>query len=103
MKIPSLWRRKEQRKHTCLLLNRHFEKEEQKPTSGGAHIVSLALRFGIRRRKVVVVEVKKPGEQEGVFVHLSCPVLSMMSHSRVLSIQPAEQASRLIHRHKLVF
>ena len=59
--------------------------------------------FGIRRRKVVVVEGKKPGEQEGVFIHLSCPVLSMMSHSRVLSIQPAGQVSGLIRRIALPF
>jgi len=62
----------------------------------GAHMYLYCMRFGIRRRKVVVVEGKKPGEQEEVFIHLSCPVPSIMSHSRALSIQPADQVPRLM-------
>jgi len=59
--------------------------------------------FGIRRRKMVVVEGKNPGEQEEVFVHLSCPVPSIMSHSRALSIQPAAQVACLINWTRVAF
>jgi len=43
---------------------------------------------------VVVVEGKKPGEREDVFIHPSYPVSSIMSRDWPLSIQPAEQVSR---------
>lgn len=60
----------------------------------GAHINGSARSFGIRRRKVVVIGDKKPREQKEVFIHLSCPVPSIMSRDWPLSIQPAEQVSR---------
>ena len=62
-----------------------------------AHMYLYCMRFGIRRRKVVDVEGKKPGEQEEVFIHLSCPVPNMMSRSRALSIQPGEQVACLMN------
>jgi len=60
----------------------------------GAHMEVESQNFGIRRRKVVDVEGKKPREQEKLFIHLACPVPSIMSRDWPLSIQPAEQVSR---------
>jgi len=54
------------------------------------------MRFGIRRRKVVAIEGKKQREREEVFIHLSCPVPSMISRDWPLSTQPAAPVSRLI-------
>jgi len=61
------------------------------------------MRFGIRRRKEVVVEGKKSGEHEEVFIHLSCPVPSIRSRFRTLSIQPAAPVSGLIRHIALPF
>ena len=61
------------------------------------------MRFDIRRRKVVVIEGKKPGEREEVFIHPSCPVPNIMSRDWPLSIQPAAPVSGLIRHIALPF